>query len=214
MIKVWGRKTSVNVQKVLWALDELAQPFERVDVGGPFGGLDTPEFGTLNPNRKIPVLEDGSLVLWESAAIVRHLAETYGNGGLGPTDLKQRAIANQWTEWAATTIYSDLIGQVFQPLIRVTAAERDNTAVATAAARLGTNLQILDGALGSQPFIAGDELTFADIIVGALMYRYMTLPIERPALGNVEAWYERLKTRPAYQTHIMQDWTLMKIPGA
>ncbi|MCH9808965.1 MAG: glutathione S-transferase family protein [Alphaproteobacteria bacterium] len=214
MIKVWGRNTSVNVQKVLWALEELGQNFERVDVGGPFGGLDTPEFAKLNPNRKIPVIEDDGLVLWESGAIVRHLAETYGAGTLAPKDAKQRAIAAQWSDWCVTTLYPDVIGGCFQQLVRVTAAERDNAAVRQAAQRAGENLRGLDGTLADTPFIAGDALSFADIIVGTLMYRYMTMPIERPELPNVEAWYQRLTERPAYQTHAMLDWQKMKIPGA
>lgn len=214
MIKVWGRDTSVNVQKVLWALDEVGQPYERVDCGGAFGGLDTDEFARLNPNRKIPVIEDGDFVLWESGAIVRYLAEAYSAGSLSPTDVKARAIAQQWSIWCLTTLYADFIAHTFSPLIRVPAAERDTAAVNAAAARVGKTMQILDTHLASSNFLAGPVLSFADIEVGALMHRYFTLPIERPDLPNAAAWYERLKTRPAYQTHVMKDWTLMKVPGA
>ena len=214
MIKVWGRDTSVNVQKVLWALDEVGQSYDRVDCGGAFGGLDTEEFGRLNPNRKIPVIEDGEFVLWESTAIVRYLAEAYGAGSLSPSDLKARAIAQQWANWCLTTVYADFITHTFSPLIRVPAAERDTAAVTAAAARVGKSMQILDGHLANTDFLAGSALTFADIEVGALMHRYFTLPIERPALPNATAWYERLQTRPGFQTHVMKDWSKMKVPGA
>ncbi len=214
MLKVWGRDTSVNVQKVLWALDELGLAYERVDVGGAFGGLDAPEYIALNPNRKIPVLEDGDFSIWESGAIVRYLAEAHGAGKLLPADVKARALATQWSIWCESTVYVDFIAKTFIPLVRITAAERDTTSVAAAADRVGTSFQILDSALGEHDYLVGDTLTFVDIEIGTLMHRYFTLPINRPEVPNLEAWYERLKTRPAYQKHVMQDWTKMKIPGA
>lgn len=214
MLKVWGRNTSVNVQKVLWSLEELNLEFEREDVGGAFGGLDTAEFGRLNPNRKIPVLQDGDFSLWESGAIVRYIAETYGEGSLSPSGIRERALATQWCGWCQSSLYVDFIGNTFQPLIRVTAAERDVQSLEAAADRVGKTLTILDRALEGHDFVVGDSLTFADIELGALMHRYFTLPISRPDLPNVRAWYDRLATRPAYQANIMQDWTKMKIPGA
>jgi glutathione S-transferase len=214
MIKVWGRNTSLNVQKVLWTLDELGLDYERVDIGGAFGGLDTPEFGRLNPNRKIPVIEDGDFVLWESDAIVRYLIDAYGLGALSTSDVKVRAIANQWSAWCKSTVYPDFISGTFQPLIRVPAAERDTAAVDAAAERTGSALKILDAALTGHRFIVGDTMTFADIEIGALFHRYFTLPIARPELPNIMAYHERLKSRPGYQAHVMQDWSVMKVPGA
>lgn len=214
MLKLWGRDTSINVQKVLWALDELGLDYERVDAGGEFGGLDTPEYAKLNPNRKIPVLEDGDFSIWESGAIVQYLAEAYGAGRLSPSGAKQRALASQWCRWCQSNVYSDLIGGAFQPLIRITAASRDNRSVEAAARRVGRMFQILDHALDGHDFLLGSELSIADIEVGALMHRYFTMPIERPDLPNLKAWYERLAKRPAYEKHIMKDWTVMKIPGA
>src|SRR3546814_14279469 len=102
MLKIWGRPSSVNVQKVLWAVRELALPHTATHVGGPFGGLDTPEYGKLNPNRKVPVIDDGGLVLWESNAIVRYLAARYNEGGLWPSDVAVRAQADRWMDWTAT----------------------------------------------------------------------------------------------------------------
>ncbi|MBU2583045.1 MAG: glutathione S-transferase family protein [Alphaproteobacteria bacterium] len=214
MLKVWGRDTSINVQKVLWALDELSLPYERIDAGGAFGGLDTPEYATLNPNRKIPVLEDGDYSVWESGAIIQYLADAYGAGRLWPENVKQRALVSQWARWCHINVYSDLIVGAFQPLIRVTAAERDDAAVAAAAGRVGKSFEILDPALHGHDFLVGNQLSVADIEIGTLLHRYFTMPIGRPDLPNVAAWYERLSTRPAYRKHVMQDWTLMKIPGA
>src|SRR5690606_41891674 len=120
MLKVWGRKTSSNVQTVMWAVGELGLPHQRIDAGGPFGGLDTPEFGKLNPNRLVPVIEDDGFVLWESNVIVRYLAATHGHGSLGAVDKRQRAPADQWMEGAQTMLYSDRIVTILLGHIRTT----------------------------------------------------------------------------------------------
>ena len=214
MLKVWGRKTSINVQKVMWTVGELAVPHQRIDAGGPFGGLDTPEFAKLNPNRLVPVIEDNGFVLWESHAIVRYLASQHGIGTLAPADLKQRALANQWMEWANSTIYPDVIVTCFLGLIRTPAKDRNVAAIEAAARRAGENLAILDAQLAGRSYILGDQLTVADIANGSLMYRYFNLDIPRPRLANVEAWYQRLTARKPYQEHVMLDFQAMKVPGA
>src|SRR5579862_9124920 len=104
MLRIWGRKNSINVQKVMWAVGELGLPHERLDAGGSFGGLDTPEFGKLNPNRRIPVLDDNGIVVWESHAIVRYLAEKYGRGTLAPEDPGARARSDMWTDWTQSDL--------------------------------------------------------------------------------------------------------------
>jgi glutathione S-transferase len=214
MLKVWGRKTSINVQKAMWAVGELGVPHQRIDAGGPFGGLDTPAFAKLNPNRLVPVIEDDGFVLWESHAIVRYLAAEYGTGRLAPADRKQRALANQWMEWANSTLYPNVILTCFLGLIRTPARERDGAAIEAAARRVGEDLAILDSQLGGRSYILGDQLTVADIANGALMYRYFNLEIPRPQLSNVEAWYQRLTQRKPYQEHVMLEFQSMKVPGA
>lgn len=147
MLKIWGRKTSVNVQKVMWTVAELGLAHERIDAGGTFGRTDTPEYGAMNPNRLVPVLDDEGFILWESSAIVRYLAETYGRGTVGPEGRHAFARADQWMEWAGTSLYADLISTCFIQLIRVPAAERNTTAVEAAAKRLAQRLAILDNHL-------------------------------------------------------------------
>jgi glutathione S-transferase len=214
MLKVYGRKTSVNVQKVMWTVGELGLAHERIDAGGPFGGLDTPEFGKLNPNRLVPVIDDNGFILWESQPIVRYLSETYDRGRLAPEGRFAYARADQWSDWALTTLYADIIATCFLGLIRTPAAERDTARIAAAAANAGKKLAILDQHLEGRNWIVGDQLTFADINVGTLMYRYFNMDIERPRLGNVIAWYQRLTARRAYQEHVMVDFQAMKVPGA
>ena len=214
MLKVWGRKTSINVQKVMWAVGELGLKHERIDLGGPFGGLDTPGYGKINPNRLVPAIEDDGVIVWESNAIVRHLAQKYGRGTLSPSDEASYARADSWMDWTLTSLYSDVISTCFLGLIRTPASERNGPAIEAAARRVGDKLAILNNLLADRPFLMGDQLTIADIPVGALMYRYYNLAIPRPKLPHLEAWYGRLMARPAYQTHVMVEFNSMKVPGA
>lgn len=212
VLRIWGRATSINVQKVLWAADEIGLSYERIDVGGEFGKTDTPEYLALNPNKQIPVIQDGDFVLWESNAIVRYLAEAYGV--LAPAELEDRALAGQWSDWSLSSLYRDLITNCFHQHIRVTAENRDHALIAAAAKRLVDQFTILDRHLEGRSFIVGEALSFADIVVGALMFRYYTMPIQQVEAPNVEAWYQRLQERSAYREHVMRDWQQMKIAGA
>lgn len=214
MLKIWGRKTSVNVQKVMWAVAELGLAHERIDAGGPFGIVDTPAFAALNPNRLVPVLDDDGFILWESNACVRYLAGLHGRGSLAPAASQDVARADQWMDWMSSSLYPNVISTLFQQFVRVTTADRDAAAVEAAARRAGDKLAILDAQLAGKSFVVGETLTIADIALGCLMYRYFTMPIARPSLPNVEAWYQRLVARKAYQDHVMIDWHGMKIPGA
>ncbi len=214
MLTIWGRKTSINVQKPLWIAAELGLTFDNPQVGGPFGKTDTPEYGAMNPNRLVPVIDDGGFILWESSAITRYLANAYGKGTLAPTDVKELALADQWTDWSLTTVYPELIPGLFAQLIRVPAKDRNPADLAAKAKRSGERFAMLDAHMKGRDFIVGKQLTFADILVGSLMYRYFTMPIERPALPNVEAWYQRLTQRKGYQDHVMLEWESMKVPGA
>ena len=214
MLTIWGRKTSINVQKVMWAVEELGLAHERIDAGGPFGKTDTADYGKLNPNRLVPVIDDKGFILWESNACARYLANTYGLGTLAPSGPEDRARCDQWMDWSITTLYPDVIPSLFVSFVRVTAADRDMAKVNAAAKRAGENLALLDAQLAGHDYILGNTLTMADIAVGTLLYRYNTMPIERPKLPNAEAYYQRLSARKAYQTHVMIDWQSMKIPGA
>ena len=203
MLVVWGRKNSINVQKVMWTAAEHGLAHERKDVGGPFGGLDTEEYGALNPNRRVPTLvdEDGT-TLWESNSIVRYLAARYGAGSLWPEDPAARAVADRWLDWMQTTLTVNLT-PVFFGLIRTAAEKRDMDAIARAARAMGETWRILDTHLEGRRFVAADALTIGDIAVGAACYRYHALDIERPALPNIAAWYARLQEREPFRTHVM-----------
>ncbi len=202
MLRIWGRTNSINVQKVMWTVAELGLEHERIDAGGAFGGLDTPEYGAMNPNRKVPTIKDGDTVVWESNACVRYLAAKHGKGSLWDEDPARRSEADRWMDWMVTSILGDL-GVAFWQTIRTPAEKRDMAAVEAAAKRLGPVWQMLDDHLGSRRFVAGGELTMGDIPVGCAFYRYVSLDIDRPSLPNLQLWYQSLKSRDAYRRHVM-----------
>ena len=202
MLKIWGRTSSINVQKVMWTVAELGLAHERFDVGGPFGGLEGPEYAALNPNRLIPVLQDGATTVWESNAIVRYLAGRYGSGGLWPEDPGVRSEADRWMDWQLTTL-QPAIGPIFLGLIRTQPEKRDMALIDASAERLAQAMTILDRHLAGRPFVAGDRLTMGDIPVGCVCWRYANLDVARPHLPNIAAYRARLEERPGYRAQVM-----------
>ena len=206
MVKIWGRKNSINVMKVLWACDEMGVAYDRVDVGGAFGGNREPEYLAMNPNARVPTIEDQGLVLWESNAIVRYLAATYGNPGLLPADNQARWSAEQWMDWQQTTLHPPAT-KLFWELIRTAPEDRDLEGIEGARKSCGEAWTLLDETLAKRDFLAGAEFSMADIPLGAAAFRWFAFDVDRPATPNVRAWYERLCQRPPYQTHIMNPMT-------
>ncbi len=196
MIKIWGRLSSVNVQKVVWAARELALPFERMDAGGQFGIVRTPAYLAKNPNGQIPLLEDGDFVLWESNAIVRFLAAKHGLGTLCPQALEARADADRWMDWQ-TTALTPAMGPAFMQLIRTPADQRNAALIDESAAKTEALMVLLDAQLRDRAFVCGTHFTMADIVLGCAVHRWYGLPLARNPRPQVERWYAALMTRPA-----------------
>jgi glutathione S-transferase len=206
MIKIWGRTDSSNVQKVLWCLGELDLKFERLDWGGKFGGNKTPEYLAMNPNGLVPTLKDGDFVLWESNSIMRYLNAKYGAGKLVPTSPEGMANANRWMDWQLST-FNGAIVPLFWNLVRTNADKRDLKAVEAALEKTIKAWQLVEDQLAQSRFLGGDEFSLGDIPLGVWAYRWFNLPIERPKQPNIAGWYEKLKQRKPYQTHIMLPLT-------
>ncbi len=202
MLKIWGRKTSSNVQKVLWCCGELGLAFERVDLGGPFGGNREPEYLALNPNGLVPTIEDDGFVLWESNSIVRYLAAKHGSGGLWPTEPRRRADTDRWMDWQATTV-GPLMVAVFQGLVRTPPEERDAAKIEATRKIWAASWSILDAHLADEDYVAGGTFSVADIALGIMAYRWFTLEIEREEFAHLAAWYQRLCERPPFREHVM-----------
>jgi len=202
MLKIWGRASSSNVQKVLWCCTELDLPFERLDVGGPFGGNRDPEYLKLNPNGLVPTVQDGDLIMWESNTICRYLASTHAGGErIYPRDPAARTHVERWMDWQLAVIGAPM-GQLLFGLVRSTPETRDAGAIEAARRRALSAWSIIDDELNGRSYLGGDELTLAEIVLGTQIYRWFAFPIERPELPNLRRWYERMHQRPGFKTHI------------
>lgn len=199
-LRLWGRLSSINVQKVAWTLNELGLVYERIDAGGAFGGVRTPEYLARNPMGQIPLLQDGDFVLWESNAIVRYLCSKHAAGALYPTDLAARADADRWMDWQTTEL-SRAMGPAFLQLVRTPAAQRNDAAVADSITRTEPLLAILDAQLLEREFVCGAQMTMADLVLGCAAHRWFGLPApaQRTPRPQVERWYRALAARPAAQ---------------
>src|SRR5688572_4699538 len=198
MLKIWGRVNSVNVKKALWATEELGLKYERVNAGMEHGVTKTPEYLKMNPNSLVPTIDDDGFVLWESHSIVRYLAAKHGMGRLCPADLRARADAERWMDWAFT--FQRAMRDVFWGLIRTPPEKRDAKAIEEG--RVASNklaAEVLERNLENKAYMTGDAFTMGDIPIGCEVQRWMRVPIERPKLPNVEAWFGRLRARAAYQ---------------
>lgn len=200
MLKLWGRTNSVNVKKALWCLGELGLPYERLDAGMQFGVVNTPEYRKMNPNGRVPTIEDDGFVLWESHTIVRYLCAKHSMGKLCPSDLRVRADAERWMDWAFT--FQSAMRDVFWGLIRTPPEKRDAKAIDAGVKASHELAGMLDGVLADRPYVAGDQFTMGDIPIGCEVQRYLRVPIERPSRPHLEAWFERLRQRPPFVKHV------------
>ena len=207
MLKVWGRTSSVNVQKVLWCCEELGLLYERVDAGGPFGETDTPEYLAMNPNGLVPTVSDDGFTLWESNTIVRYLVHKYGTGTLGAEDPMERALAEKWMDFQLGTLFPAFRAG-FLGLTRTPPEERDPDGIAASLRATARLLAVLDAHLEGGTFVAGEGLGVGDLALGPVVYRWLNIEIERPDLPNLERWHERLTERPAYRKTVMVPFTL------
>jgi glutathione S-transferase len=203
MLKLWGRVNSINVQKVLWALDELRLPYERIDAGMAFGVVNEPFYKKMNPNSRVPTIDDDGFILWESNAIVRYLAAKHGAGTLWPNDLRQRADADRWMDWASNHV-GPAITPVFWGLVRTPPEKRNMAQIEAEAEKTAQQFQVLEQALDGRDYVAGSAFTMGDIVVGVNVYRWYALDVKRPRLPRVEAYHTRLQQRPAFKTHIQK----------
>ncbi len=207
MLKVWGRTTSSNVQKVTWLAEELGLAYHQVDIGGPFGGNQEPAYRALNPNGLVPTIQDGSFTLWESNTICRYLANRHSAHALYPIDFQARADVERWMDWSTSMLGSALFDG-FWGLIRTAPADRNAAAIKASGEKTTKALGVLDDVLARQPWICGSDLTLAEITLGIHTYRWMNLPWSQvgyspAALPHVANWYARLAERAAYRKTVM-----------
>jgi glutathione S-transferase len=197
MLRIWGRISSINVRKAVLAAQLLEIPFERIDAGAGFGIVQTTEYKAKNPNSLVPLLEeDDGYMLWESNVIVRYLCAKHSPGRLYPTELKARFDAERWMDWQQTTL-NPAGRDAFVQLIRVGAEKRDAALVQKSVAATEPLMAMLDERLAARPYLAGEQLTMADLPVVCEVHRWWGLPLDRPARPHLQRWYDGMRQLPA-----------------
>lgn len=196
MLHIWGRMSSINVKKVVWAAQELGLDFQRTEAGGLFGVVKDPAYMAMNPNSLVPVIQDGDFVLWESNVIVRYLCAKYSPGAMYPTDLQERFDAERWMDWQQTTLNRASRAGFIQ-LIRTAPEQRDAAAVAESNAAVEPLMATLDAHLANRSYMAGARFTMADIPLACEAHRWFGLPQPRQSRPNLERWYDTMRARQA-----------------
>jgi glutathione S-transferase len=220
MIRLWGRKSSINVQKVLWCLAELGleegKDFERIDAGLHFGKNRTPEFLALNPNGLVPTLQDGDLVLWESNTILRYLARQYDKSKRFPANITSQYQSEKWMDWQLGTMWPSL-RIAFLGLTRTPENERNYAVIHKAYQDTNALLALLDQQLANQPYCSGDSFNIGDIPLALCVSRWIllneTFPEQtgpRLALHNIEAWMQRIEAGTKYSVVAEKELNIVK----
>lgn len=211
MLTIWGRKTSSNVQALMWCVGELGLDYLRFDVGHRYGGTDSEAFYQLNPNRTVPVLQDDeNPPLWETGAILRYLASRYADDAFWPGELLARTEVDRWAEWSKQNIALGFTTPVFWRVVRTPAAERDPQAIAAAVTApskagdcRGTSRR---ESLSGGRYVHHGRYPVWSCAVPLLCNRYP--PSSPPHLA---AYYARLTSRPAFRQHVMVSYDELKV---
>jgi len=195
MIRVLGRATSGNVQKVVWLLEELGLEYAREDYGRQFGNTQEPAYLSLNPNGKVPTLVDGDVVIWESNTILRYLASKAGSD-FYPADIARRSAIERWMDWQLASLNGPYL-----TIFKASKKEPEERAAAMQGAdkELGQMLTILEGGLNGKAYLAGDDISVADFCLGPIVNRCVNFPVELPDLPSVRLWLQSLAKRDAFQ---------------
>lgn len=220
MMRLWGRKSSINVQKVLWCLAELGleegKDFERIDAGLHFGINRTPEFLALNPNGLVPTLEDGDLVLWESNTILRYLVRQYDRSKRFPADIKNQYQSEKWMDWQLGTMWPPL-RVAFLGLTRTPEADRNYELIKSSYQEADALLALLDQTLEKQAYCAGEQFSVGDIPLALCVSRWILLPQTFPEkigprsqLNNIDAWMKRIELETKYKIVAQKELNIVK----
>ena len=192
-MKVLGRKTSGNVQKVLFLLEELKQPYEREDVGRQFNNTQTPDYLAKNPNAKVPTLVDGEVIIWESNTILRYIAMK-AKSNLYPADAAKRTHVERWMDWQLASLNNPYLAMFREAKLEPAKRSAD---FAAQEKDLGAQLAILDKTM--RKWVAGDEMSIADICLAPIVYRCLRFGVQLPELPNVKKWDAAISSRDAFK---------------
>jgi glutathione S-transferase len=201
MLKILGRPASINVRKVLWTCEELGLPYENIPWGTAELPLQSPGFLSINPHGMVPVIDDGGFILWDSNSICRYLADRYGDGKLLPPPSRERALVERWMDWQATEL-NNAWRYAFMALVRGSPRHRDGALLADSIAGWNHQMGLLEVHLAAHgPYLTGQHLTLADVVVGLSVNRWKATPIAHPALPAVQRYFALLDTRAPFSRH-------------
>lgn len=209
MITILGRTNSSSVQLVMWAIGELGLAHERLDFGHGHASTKTESYLAMNPMGRVPVLVDGPVTMFESAAILRYLGATYGDDDFWPRDPARRAPLDTWAEWGKNS-FTPAVLEIFVYDVRLPPETRDPAILKRATENLIPLAEMLDARIGHGPWLDGERFSFADIACGHILHRYHTLSWARPDLPHLGAYYDRLQTRAPYRTHTMVSYEALR----
>ena len=212
MLKIWGRRSSSNMQALMWCVGELGLEYHRTDAGFTYGVVDTPEYRAMNPNGTVPTVIDGdNPPLWETGAILRYLADQYGPDEFWPRESFARADVDRWAVWSKINIAMNFTAPIFWRTARTAPSQQDHAAIAEALRKLNSFLEIAETRFADSPYLAGDHFTLADIQFSHCLYRYFDIDIDRPEHPNLRRYYEALTERPAYREHVMISYEELRV---
>lgn len=198
VLTLWGRLNSINVQKVLWTLEELQLPFQRIDAGMQFGVNKTQEYLAKNPNGLVPMIDDEGFILWESHTIMRYLAKKHdAQGRVFPKDIQVQAKIEQWHDWYNTVFWPPM-RNLFWGYIRTPQENRNLEELENSRIQMIKGIEMVEEQLTRTKFIAAEQFTLADIPIALVAYRWFNLPLERPSFPHFEAWYANVKIRSGF----------------
>ncbi len=198
MLKILGRATSTNVQKVLWFCDDQGRDYDHDnDIGGAFGRNDTPEYLAMNPNGRVPVVIDGAHVMWESNSIIRYLARQ-SKSELYPSDFAARQIVERWMDWELSLLAPRHV-PMFIGMVRTKPEDRNQAAMDAALVQWNAAMQILDDQLAENAYVAGETFTLADIPIAPIAHRWFNLDIDRIEAPNIKRWYASFSGNAAFE---------------
>ncbi len=181
--------------RCLWAAEEAGVAYQHIPTHFNDDARQ-PAFLAINPNGRIPAIDDGGFVLWESLAINLYIAKRYANGTLYPARIEDEARAWQWSLWAANEIERALIDLVFNRIV-LAPDQRDEALAAAAEEKLPRPLGVLDAHLGASAHLLGDAFSVADLNVAGVMYASWFYKIDYSRWPHVKSWLERCLTRRA-----------------
>ena len=194
MIKLYG-VTASTAGCCRWMLEELELEYEQIPIHFRDEQIRSPDYLAINPNGRIPALDDGGLVIWESMAINLYLAEKYDRG-LWPGSREGRAHAVQWSFWVMTEI-SPLIRVISPHRVDLPQPERDPGKADAAEAALHRPLAVLEAPLSKRPYVLGDTYSVADVNLASILGVGFLCDVDFSSFPNVLRWLRECTLRPA-----------------